>query len=100
MPRSLGGAVFSSDGLSPNVDLEDLGRLSTPLAIVSQEDSACSDEGGVEGGVSSSSDDGESAHEDVSEMREGVHDGVHEDPFQLDEMKRVGPCRVGRIAWG
>jgi hypothetical protein len=45
-------------------------------------------DGGVEGGVSSSSDDaGESAQEEVSEMREGVH--------KIGELAAGGSCRQG-----
>jgi len=47
----------------------------TPVTKVLQEAKACGCEGGVEGGVSNSSDDERgSAHEEVSETREGVRE--------------------------
>ena len=60
-----------------------------------QEVKSCECEGGVEGGVSNSSDDESvSAHEEVSETREGVREILEKGIFCLEEASGVGG-RVG-----
>jgi len=91
-----GKALSLSDGLRDNFNLLDV-RGTAAFSGILQTESACND-GGVEGGVSSSSDDeADSIPEDVSETREGVRDTVCEGTSHPGS---VGDCRDEEVTCG
>jgi hypothetical protein len=95
------GSAFATIG-NPNGPLRlDFGLIFAAKAL--QAVRPCEYEGGVEGGVSNSSDDERgSADEEVSETREGVRETLEKDVLGPEGAKGVGG-RVcgGRIcAWG
>ena len=69
----------------------------SPVTIALQEAKSCGCDGGVEGGVSNSSDDERgSAHEDVSETREGVRERLEKGVLCPEGARGVG----GRLGNG
>jgi len=77
-----------SGGFGGNFDPVGFDGMLVPLVIVPRTEVACKEDGGREGGVSSSSDDdADSIPEELSETREGVRDTGREETFH--------PGRVG-----
>jgi hypothetical protein len=101
MPFPLLGLAFATIG-NPNGPL----RLDFELTFAAKALQAvrpCEYEGGVEGGVSNSSDDERgSADEEVSETREGVRETLEKDILCPEGARGVGGriCGGGVCEWG
>jgi len=83
-----GNVPSLSDRFEGNFDPVGFDEMLVPSVIVPRTERACKEDGGLEGGVSSSSDDeADSIPEELSETREGVRDTGCEETFH--------PGRVG-----
>jgi len=96
MLRSLGRSkTLSGKGLRRNADNLNLGGIAAPLAVELCMENSC---GGVEGGVSSSSED---EVEEVSKMGVGERDSAREGTFDLGRGRvGVAVCRGEKVPCG